>query len=71
MKVNVTISVSLDKDEELLPEAKAIQNLQDLLASTARMSVDELAEIWRLAVKNIEKVGKQRPRHSHKRQPTA
>jgi hypothetical protein len=58
--------VQLQDSERSLPEAVAVQRLQDALAAMARLTPDELAKIWRAAMAKLEDHRRaNRPRHTH------
>jgi hypothetical protein len=49
----MTVHVEIAPGEEMISEAQAVQAMQDGFARLARMTVDEVAAIWRTAVAQI------------------
>lgn len=63
--ISVKISIELADGETLPPEAVAVQYLQNALAGAARMSIDEIVQMWRAGVEEYRQGG--RPKHAHRR----
>jgi hypothetical protein len=49
----MTVRIEIAPGEETIPEAQAVQAMQDGFAKLARMTVDEVAAIWRTATASI------------------
>jgi hypothetical protein len=70
--MKATIRIELEPGEETIPEAKAIQAMQHGLSNAARMTPDELAQIWQAAITEQQRTTEpKRQRHQHRRKATA
>jgi hypothetical protein len=67
MILTLKVSVEAEPGDELLSEAKVVQNLQNALAGAAGMPVDELVLMWRGALAITSGAAANRSRHVHGR----
>jgi hypothetical protein len=63
--MTIDIRIDLEPGEVSLPEARAVQLLQNALAIAANITPDELVQLWRTSLEDALRAV--RPKHGHGR----